>query len=304
MTTSVQVGPDNVGPRCGSGGYGARHLHCPPSTNGGEDLRPSGLSRACISGSSGNAATVHAISHACSSHAFSQGGGVFFEFRIHSASIAQGVHVCCVCFEFRIAMARAPALRNRPVRELDPQTRARWEANRYSRLYVAMLVRRCEAREYARELLVDLFRDVVHRIEAQARRRRDTIAQLRKDAKNLEGRRPIPLPVWPLADRGLPAATLSDRAAAARRARRRERFATLRKALTGQEFHLSFDTGMNCHEFYQQARAVLGLEKHVSLALLRIGSGTKEQRLLTCDRDTNLWRQLQFMGTVFEAVCM
>ena len=76
-------------------------------------------------------------------------------------------------------MARAPALRNRPVRELDPQTRARWDANRYSRLYVAMLVRRCEAREYARELLVDLFKDAVHRIEAQARRRRDTIAQLK-----------------------------------------------------------------------------------------------------------------------------
>ena len=207
--------------------------------------------------------------------------------------------MCGVCFEFRIAMARAPALRNRP-----PQTRARWDANRYSRLYMAMLVRRWEAREYARELLVDLFKDAVHRIEAQARRRRDTIAQLRKDAEKLQGRRPIPLPVWSDADRGLPAATLSGRAAAARRARRRERFATLRKALTGEEFNLSFDTGMNCHEFYQQARAVLGLEKRVSLALLRIGSGSKEQRLLTCKSDENAWRPMQFMGTVFEAVCM
>ena len=78
----------------------------------------------------------------------------------------------------------------------------------------------------------------------------------------------------------------------------------MRKALTGEEFHLSFDIGMNCHEFYQQARAVLGLEKRVSLALLRHGSGSKEQRLLTCSGDLNAWRQLQVMGTVFEAVCM
>ena len=120
------------------------------------------------------------------------------------------------------------------------------------------------------------------------------MARFRDAAAGLQNRQVRSLPSVSEADAGLPAALLADRARAALD------MPTLRHLVSGEEFVLQVDSSHSLHDFYVKAKQILGLDPKgsVSLALLRAGSGTKEQRLLGCCRCSPAMPYVK--GKVFE----
>ena len=81
---------------------------------------------------------------------------------------------------------------------------------------------------------------------------------------------------------------------------RRQRDMTRLRLFSGEEVAIEVPEEASLHDFYIQVRNTLGLQKHISLALLRVGPGGFDNRLLSCSRRVNAWRFVK--KTVFEVV--
>ena len=170
-----------------------------------------------------------------------------------------------------------PRLRNQALREMVFKSLDKWQAKRQCKQYIALLVRRCEAQASARCFL-----------EAIGRR-------LRCDAETLQTRQIWRIPSVSEEDARLPAAILADRA--------REALDMPRLRLaSGRELVLPVDRRQSLHDFHEQAKYVLELDPkgNISLALLRHGCGSVEERLLHCSRTVHAWRHVK--RKVFEVV--
>ena len=167
---------------------------------------------------------------------------------------------------------------------------AAWQAERHSKQYVELLVNHCVARASAREWLKDLTTDIVSLVECRAQDRRTVTQQLRQCANELQTRQVRPLPPLSEDDRRLPAALLADRW---------RHMARLRLA-SGRELFLKVDRNSSLQDFYLAARGALGLQMNVSLALLRGGGGSFEERLLEYSPHIDAYRSVK--GQVFDVV--
>ena len=81
---------------------------------------------------------------------------------------------------------------------------------------------------------------------------------------------------------------------------RRQRDMTRLRLFSGEEVAIEVPEEASLHDFYIQVRNTLGLQKHISLALLRVGPSDFESRLLSCSRHINASRLVR--KTVFEVV--
>ena len=185
-------------------------------------------------------------------------------------------------------------LRNQSFAQMSSDSLETWRARQGCKKYVAHLVRRCQARASARRVLEDTYATVIGAIKVQILYRNSLMARFRDAAAGLQNRQVRSLPSVSEADAGLPAALLADRALAARD------MPTLRNIVSGEEFVLQVDSSHSLHDFYVKAKQTLGLDPKgsVSLALLRAGSGTKDQRLLGCSRYSPAMPYVK--GKVFE----
>ena len=198
-------------------------------------------------------------------------------------------------------------LRNVPVQGLPAPIQSRWLQQTLARRYARDIIRRAairDMRRVTRQLLTLIYVVVGDNIaEEDAAEeddyqmmlaiRRGTTDSLRRFAAELPGRRVMRGPIISEEDRGLAAAVLSDR-------RRRQMNMTVLRTMSGAETTLRVAESASLHDFYQQAREVLGLQANISLALLRTGAGSFDQRLLCCCRQINAFRCVR--GTVFEVV--
>ena len=191
-------------------------------------------------------------------------------------------------------MPQLRKLRNKSFAEMSSDSLEAWRARQGCKQYVAHLVRRCQARVSARRFLEDTYASVIGAIKGQILYRNRLMSRFRDDAAGLQNRQVRSLPSVSEADAGLPAALLADRA------RKALAMPTLRHLVSGEEFVMQVDSSDSLHDFYVKAKQTLGLDPKgsVSLALLRAGSGTKDQRLLGCSRYSPAMPYVK--GKVFE----
>ena len=207
-------------------------------------------------------------------------------------------------------------LPNPAIRDLGPSLRTQWEAARFRsvcNMYVATLVRRGEAREYARELLADVYDYAAVRVERmrekreeEARRRRDWALGMQHAALELGSRRVKPVPEEVSeAIKGLPAASSADHIREYHRGNLR--IVTLRWALSGNTIHMPVWRNMSLKALYTKARVALGIEdddryRAATVRLLHPGTGDVAQRLLSGDESLNAFTWLDIRGREFEVL--
>ena len=175
----------------------------------------------------------------------------------------------------------------------------RWQqqmlARRYTRDVIARAIIR-QTRHLAHQLLHDVYfamvDDFVDDLTTRAERQK-TIDGFRQFAAGLKGRQVWHGPGISDEDRGLPAAFLADR-------NRRQLDMTRLRTFSGGEVAIEVPEEASLHDFYIQVRNTLGLQKHISLALLRVGPGDFDSRQLSCSRHVNASRHVK--RTVFEVV--
>ena len=184
----------------------------------------------------------------------------------------------------------------------------RWQeqmlARRYTRDVIARAIIR-QTRHLAHQLLHDVYfamvDDFVDDLSSSEEdtwvttraERQKTIDGFQQFAARLKGRQVLHGPGISDEDRGLPAAFLADR-------NRRQLNMTRLRLISGEEVAIKVPGEASLHDFCIQVRNTLGLQKHISLALLRVGPGGFDNRLLSCSRHINAGRHVR--KTVFEVV--
>ena len=169
-------------------------------------------------------------------------------------------------------------LKNLPVSALPTHVQENVVARSLCRQYTGNLLARTvwrQARQAAQRLedVHQICQDIVEGVVEKTLSR----ASLRQFARALPGRHIRYVPAHILEDQSLPAARLADR--------NRHLLSMPRlRLMSGEEIVVEIPNNCSTHDFYQLSRATLNLGRSTSLALLRMGPGSVEDRLLPCVR--------------------
>lgn len=183
-------------------------------------------------------------------------------------------------------------LRNAPVSVLPAHAREKIVAHSLARQYTSKVLARAvirqarqaairQARQAAQGLLHEIYQDMVEDVadkeELEKLERtswQDKLEKLRQFARALPERRIRYVPASLPGDQSLPAALLADHRS----------YMPILRLMSGKEIVVEIPRHCSTHDFYQLARTALNLGRSTSLALVRVGPGSFEDRLLPCVR--------------------
>ena len=186
-------------------------------------------------------------------------------------------------------------LRNAPVSVLPAHAREKIVAHSLARQYTSKVLARAvirqarqaairQARQAAQGLLHEIYQDVVEDVvdkenleKLERTSWQDKLEKLRQFARALPERRIRYVPSSFPGDQSLPAAMLADHRSHLLRM-------PILRLMSGKEIVVEIPRHCSTHDFYQLARTALNLGRSTSLALVRVGPGSFEDRLLPCVR--------------------
>ena len=178
-------------------------------------------------------------------------------------------------------------LRNAPVSVLPAHAREKIVAHSLARQYTSKVLARAvirQARQAAQGLLHEIYQDVVEDVvdkenleKLERTSWQDKLEKLRQFARALPERRIRYVPSSLPGDQSLPAAMLADHRSHLLRM-------PILRLMSGKEIVVEIPRHCSTHDFYQLARTALNLGRSTSLALVRVGPGSFEDRLLPCVR--------------------